>query len=163
KRRLRQLVEEGHVAGWDDPRMPTISGLRRRGYTPEAIRRFADEVGVAKRENVVDVGLLEFFVRDELNRRASRAMAVLRPLKVVIENYPESLVEEMEIANHPDDPEAGTRKVPFSREIFIEQDDFLEQPPKKFFRLAPGREVRLRGAYFITCRDVVRNAEGEIV
>jgi glutaminyl-tRNA synthetase len=163
KRKLLQLVNDGHVAGWDDPRMPTIAGLRRRGFTPEAIRRFADEIGVAKRENLVDVGLLEHFVREDLNRRAPRAMAVLRPLKVVIENYPDDLVEEMELANHPDDPSLGTRRVPFSREIYIEQDDFMEAPPKKFFRLAPGREVRLRGAYFITCHDVIKDADGRIV
>lgn len=163
KRRLLQLVEEGHVAGWDDPRMPTIAGMRRRGFTPEAIRRFADEIGVAKRENLVDVGLLEHCVREDLNRRAPRAMAVLRPLKVVIENYPEDLVEEMTLANHPDDPSMGTRQVPFSRVVYIEQDDFMEEPPKKFFRLAPGREVRLRGAYLITCRDVVKDADGRIV
>jgi glutaminyl-tRNA synthetase len=163
KRKLLQLVNEKHVSGWDDPRMPTLSGLRRRGYTPDAIRRFADEIGVAKRENVVDVGLLEFFVREDLNRRAPRAMAVLRPLKLVIEDYPEGQVEEVELANHPDDPSLGSRKVPFSREIYIERDDFLEDPPKKFFRLAPGREVRLRGAYFVTCRSVVKDADGQIV
>ena len=163
KRKLLQLVNDGHVAGWDDPRMPTIAGLRRRGFTPEAIRRFADEVGVAKRENLVDVGLLEHFVREDLNRRAPRAMAVLRPLKVVIENYPEDLVEEMELANHPDDPSLGARRVPFSREIYIERDDFMEAPPKKFFRLAPGREVRLRGAYFVTCQDVVKDSDGRVI
>ena len=163
KRKLLQLVDEGHVSAWDDPRMPTISGLRRRGCTPEAIRRFADEIGVAKRENIVDVGLLEFFVREDLNRSAPRAMGVLRPLKVVIDNYPADLVESMELANHPTDADAGTRQVPFSREVYIERDDFLEDPPKKFFRLAPGREVRLRGAYFITCTGVVKNDAGEVV
>jgi glutaminyl-tRNA synthetase len=163
KRRLLQLVQEGHVSGWDDPRMPTISGLRRRGYTPESIRRFADEIGVAKRENVIDVGLLEFFVREDLNRRAPRAMAVLKPLKVVLENYPEGLVEEMDVINNPEDPSAGTRPVPFSRVIYIEQDDFRVDPPKKFFRLAPGREVRLRNAYLVTCTDVVRDDSGNVV
>jgi glutaminyl-tRNA synthetase len=163
KRKLLQLVTEKHVSGWDDPRMPTITGLRRRGYTPEAIRRFCDEIGVAKRENVVDVGLLEFCVREDLNTRAPRAMAVLRPLKVVLENYPDGLVEEMDVVNNPEDPAAGTRKVPFSKILYIEQDDFMVDPPKKFFRLAPGREVRLRNAYLVTCRDVVRDAEGRIV
>jgi glutaminyl-tRNA synthetase len=163
KRKLLQLVTEKRVSGWDDPRMPTISGLRRRGYTPESIRRFADEIGVAKRENVVDVGLLEFCVREDLNKRAPRAMAVLQPLKVVLENYPEGQTEEMDVVNNPEDPSAGTRRVPFSRELYIEQDDFREDPPKKFFRLAPGREVRLRNAYLITCRDIVKNAAGEIV
>jgi glutaminyl-tRNA synthetase len=162
KRKLLQLVNEKHVSSWDDPRMPTISGMRRRGYTPEAIRRFAEEVGVAKRENTIDVGLLEFFVREDLNRRAPRAMAVLRPIKVVFDNYPADQVEHFTLANHPDDPSAGTRSVPFSREIYIERDDFLEDPPKKFFRLAPGREVRLRNAYFITCQSIVKNAAGEL-
>ena len=163
KRKLLQLVNEQHVEGWDDPRMPTISGMRRRGYTPEAIRRFADEIGVAKRENVVDVGLLEFFVREELNRTAPRAMAVIRPLKAVLENYPDGQTEEMDVVNNPEDPAAGTRKVPFGRVLFIEQDDFREDPPKKFFRLAPGREVRLRNAYLITCQSVVKNDAGEVV
>ncbi|MGE5837414.1 MAG: glutamine--tRNA ligase/YqeY domain fusion protein [Acidobacteriota bacterium] len=163
KRKLLQLVTEKHVSGWDDPRMPTITGLRRRGYTPEAIRRFCDEIGVAKRENVVDVGLLEFCVREDLNTSAPRAMAVLRPLKVVLENYPDGLVEEMDVVNNPEDPAAGTRKVPFSKVLYIEQDDFMLDPPKKFFRLAPGREVRLRNAYLVTCRDVVRDADGRIV
>jgi glutaminyl-tRNA synthetase len=163
KRKLLQLVSENHVNGWDDPRMPTISGMRRRGYTPEAIRRFADEVGVAKRENVVDVGLLEFFVREDLNKRAPRAMAVLRPIKVVLENYPEDKSETMDVVNNPEDAGAGTRKVPFSRILYIERDDFREDPPKKFFRLAPGREVRLRNAYLITCQSVVKNESGEVV
>jgi glutaminyl-tRNA synthetase len=163
KRKLLQLVTEKHVSGWDDPRIPTISGLRRRGYTPEAIRRFCDEIGVAKRENVVDVGLLEFCVREDLNRRAPRAMGVLRPLKVVLENYPEDRVEQMAVVNNPEDPAAGTRQVPFSRVLYIEQDDFMLDPPKKFFRLAPGREVRLRNAYLITCTEVVRNAAGEVI
>jgi glutaminyl-tRNA synthetase len=163
KRKLLQLVTEGHVSGWDDPRMPTISGIRRRGYTPEAVRRFADEIGVAKRENIVDVGLLEFFVREDLNKRAPRAMAVLRPLKVVLENYPEGQTEHMDVVNNPEDPAAGTRKVPFSRILYIEQDDFREDPPKKFFRLAPGREVRLRNAYLITCQSVVKNSAGVVI
>jgi glutaminyl-tRNA synthetase len=163
KRRLLDLVQEGHVTGWDDPRMPTLVGMRRRGYTPEAIRAFCDRIGVAKRENVVDVALLEHAVRDDLNRRAPRIMGVLRPLKVVLENYPEGLVEEMDVVNNPEDPSAGTRKVPFGRILYIEREDFLENPPKKFFRLAPGREVRLRNAYFITCTDVVKDASGEIV
>jgi glutaminyl-tRNA synthetase len=162
KRKLLQLVNEKHVSGWDDPRMPTIAGLRRRGFTPESIRRFCEEIGVAKRENIIDVGLLEFCVREDLNKRAPRAMAVLRPLKIVIENYPEGQTEEMEVVNHPDDPAAGTRKVPFSREIFVERDDFMEDPPKKFFRLAPGREVRLRNAYLITCTNVIKNAAGDV-
>jgi glutaminyl-tRNA synthetase len=163
KRKLLQLVTEKRVSGWDDPRMPTISGLRRRGYTPESIRRFADEIGVAKRENVVDVGLLEFCVREDLNKRAPRAMAVLQPLKIVLENYPDGQTEEMDVVNNPEDPSAGTRRVPFSRELYIEQDDFREDPPKKFFRLAPRREVSQRNAYLITCRDVVKNDAGEIV
>jgi glutaminyl-tRNA synthetase len=162
KRKLLQLVNEGDVSGWDDPRMPTITGLRRRGYTPESIRRFADEIGVAKRENVVDVGLLEFFVREDLNKRAPRAMAVLRPLKVVLENYPDESSELMDVVNNPEDPAAGTRKVPFSKVLYIERDDFMEDPPKKFFRLAPGREVRLRNAYLITCQRVVKDASGQI-
>jgi glutaminyl-tRNA synthetase len=163
KRRLLQLVNERLVNGWDDPRMPTISGLRRRGYTPEAIRRFADEIGVAKRENVVDVGLLEFFVREDLNKRAPRAMAVLRPLKVVLENYPDDQVEEMDVVNNPEAASAGTRKVPFSKVLYIEREDFRVDPPKKFFRLAPGREVRLRNAYLITCREAITDAAGDVV
>jgi len=163
KRKLLQLVEEGRVSGWDDPRMPTISGLRRRGFTPESLRRFAEEIGVAKRENVVDVGLLEFCVREDLNKRAPRAMAVLRPLRLVLENFPDDAVEEMDVVNNPEDPSAGTRKVPFSRVVYIERDDFMEDPPKKFFRLAPGREVRLRNAYLVTCQSVVKDAAGEIV
>jgi glutaminyl-tRNA synthetase len=163
KRKLLQLVEQKHVGGWDDPRMPTISGLRRRGFTAEAIRDFCARVGVAKKENVIDVGLLEHCVREDLNRRAPRAMAVLRPLKLVLTNYPEGQSEVMEVANHPDNADAGTRHVPFSREVFIERDDFLEDPPKKFFRLAPGREVRLRNAYLVTCTDVIKDASGHIV
>ncbi len=163
KRKLLQLVVEKRVNGWDDPRMPTISGMRRRGYTPEAIRRFADEIGVAKRENVVDIGLLEHFVREDLNKRAPRAMAVLRPLKVVLENYPAGQTEEMDVVNNPEDASAGTRKVPFSGVLYIEHDDFREDPPKKFFRLAPGREVRLRNAYLITCQRVVKDEAGNVV
>ena len=162
KRRLLSLVQEGVVAGWDDPRMPTISGLRRRGYTPEAIREFAARIGVAKRENLVDVALLEDAIRDDLNRRASRAMAVLRPLKVVIENYPDGQVETISLPLSPDRPSEGIRSIPFSRELYIERDDFMEEPPKKFFRLAPGREVRLRGTYFLTCQRAVRDDAGEI-
>ena len=164
KRKLLALVEEGHVSGWDDPRMPTISGLRRRGYTPESIRDFCEHVGVARRDTVVDIALLEHCIREDLNKRAPRVMAVLRPLRVVIDNYPEGQVEEMDAVNNPEDPGMGTRKVPFSRVLYIERDDFLEDPPPKFFRLAPGREVRLRYAYFITCVGVVKDeSTGEIV
>ena len=163
KRKLLRLVQEGHVGGWDDPRMPTIAGLRRRGYTPASIRSFAERVGVAKRENVIDVALLEFSVRDDLNAHAPRVMAVIDPLRVVIENYPEGQSEMFETPNNPEQPEAGTRQVPFSRVIYIEREDFMEDPPKKFFRLAPGREVRLRSAYFITCTGVTKDASGNIV
>jgi glutaminyl-tRNA synthetase len=163
KRRLLELVQEQHVNGWDDPRMPTIVGMRRRGYTAEAIRAFCERIGVAKRENLVDVALLEHAVREDLNTRANRVMGVLRPLRVVIDNYPEGQSEEVDVVNNPEDESAGTRKVPFSRVLYIEQDDFREDPPKKFFRLAPGREVRLRCAYFITCTGVVKNDAGEIV
>ena len=163
KRVLTQLVRDGHVAGWDDPRMPTIAGLKRRGVPPAAIREFIKRIGVAKANSVVDVGMLEFCIREHLNKTAQRRMAVLRPLKVVIENYPEGQVEELEAVNHPDDPAAGTRKIKFGRELYIEQDDFMENPPKKFFRLSPGNEVRLRYAYFIKCREAVKNAAGEIV
>ena len=163
KRKLLKLVNEGHVAGWDDPRMPTLAGIRRRGFTPEAMRNFAERIGVAKRENLVDLALLEFYVREDLNRRAPRRMGVLRPLKVVIENYPEGQVEELEAVNNPEDPAAGTRKVPFSRELYLEREDFMEEPPKKFYRLAPGREVRLRYAYYIKCVEVVKDAVGEVV
>jgi glutaminyl-tRNA synthetase len=163
KRKLLRLVEEKHVHGWDDPRMPTLAGMRRRGYTPVAIRNFCDRVGVAKRENVIDVALLEFSVREDLNRVAPRVMGVLNPLRVVIENYPEGQTEEFETSNNPEDPAMGTRRVPFSREIYIEREDFMENPPKKFFRLSPGREVRLRSAYFITCSSVVKDSSGEIV
>ena len=164
KRKLRELVEQKQVSGWDDPRMPTISGLRRRGYTPEAIRDFCERIGVAKSNSTVDYELLEHCVREDLNLKASRAMAVLRPLKVIIENYPEGLVEELEAENNPENPEMGTRKVPFSRELYIEQDDFMENPPGKFFRLAPGREVRLKHAYIIKCEQVVKDPQsGEII
>jgi len=163
KRVLTLLVRDGHVAGWDDPRMPTIAGLKRRGVPPAAIREFVKRIGVAKANSVVDVGMLEFCIRELLNRTALRRMAVLRPLKVVIENYPEGEVEELEAINHPDDPAAGTRKIAFGRELFIERDDFMEKPPKKFFRLSPGTEVRLRYAYFIKCREAIKNAAGEIV
>jgi glutaminyl-tRNA synthetase len=163
KRRLLQLVQEGRVSGWDDPRMPTLSGLRRRGYTPAAIRDFCDRIGVAKKENIIDVALLEHCVREDLNAHAPRAMAVLSPLRVVIENYPEDRAEEMDVINNPEDATAGTRKVPFSRVVFIEREDFREDPPKKFFRLAPGREVRLRNAYLLTCTSVVKDDAGEIV
>src|ERR1700728_3192814 len=163
KRVLTQLVRDGHVAGWDDPRMPTIAGLKRRGVPPAAVREFVRLIGVAKANSVVDVGMLEFCIREELNRTALRRMAVLKPLKVVIENYPERQVDEIEAINHPDDPNAGTRKIAFGREIYIEQDDFMESPPKKFFRLSPGNEVRLRYAYFIKCTDIVKNAAGEIM
>jgi glutaminyl-tRNA synthetase len=163
KRRLNQLVQEGHVNGWDDPRMPTISGLRRRGYTPESIRAFAERIGVARRESTVDVSLLEYTIREDLNRRVPRVNGVLRPLKVVLLNYAEDQVEYLEAINNPEDAEAGTRQVPFSRIIYIERDDFHPDPPKKFFRLAPGREVRLRYAYFITCVEVIRDENGEII
>jgi len=163
KRKLLRLVTEGHVRGWDDPRMPTLAALRRRGYTPASIRNFAERVGVARRENVIDVGLLEFCVREDLNKISPRVMGVLRPLRVVLENYPEGEWEELQTPNNPEDPSMGTRKVPFSRVIYIERDDFMEDPPKKFFRLAPGREVRLRSAYFITCTDVVKDEQGNIV
>lgn len=163
KRKLLSLVQNGHVRGWDDPRMPTISGLRRRGYTPEAVRHFASRVGVAKRENLIDVALLEDSAREDLNRRAPRAMAVLRPLKVVIDNYPEEQVEQVEVPRNPEDPTAGNRVVPFSKVIYIERDDFREDPPRKFYRLAPGREARLRGTYFIRCERVVKDASGDVV
>ncbi len=162
KRKLLRLVQEKHVNGWDDPRMPTVSGLRRRGYTPESIQDFCERIGVAKRESMVDIALLEHTLREDLNKRALRVMAVLNPLKVVIENYPEGKVEEMEAINNPEDESAGTRMVPFSREIYIEQDDFREDPPKKFFRLAPGAEVRLKHAYYITCTDVIKDSNGNI-
>ena len=163
KRRLLQLVNGGHVNGWDDPRMPTISGIRRRGYPPAAMHDFIERVGLAKRNSVVDLAMLEHCVRTELNRTAERRMGVLRPLKVVIENYPESASEELEAINNPEDSTAGTRAVPFGRELYIERADFMEDPPKKFYRLAPGREVRLRYAYFITCHEVIKNDAGEVV
>lgn len=164
KRKLRELVEQGYVSGWDDPRMPTISGLRRRGYTPEAIRDFCERIGVAKSNSVVDIALLEHCIREDLNRRAARVMAVLRPLRVVIENYPADLVEELEAENNPENPSMGSRKVPFSRVLYIEKDDFMENPPKKFFRLAPGQEVRLKHAYIIKCEQVVKDERtGEII
>jgi glutaminyl-tRNA synthetase len=164
KRRLIQLVDEGYVSGWDDPRMPTLSGLRRRGYTPEAIRGFCERIGVARRDSVVDMALLEYIIREDLNKQAARVMAVLRPLRVVIVNYPEEQTQELEAINNPEDPGMGTRSVPFSRVLYIEQEDFREDPPKKFFRLAPGREVRLRYAFFIKCVDVIKDEQtGEIV
>jgi glutaminyl-tRNA synthetase len=163
KRKLRQLVEEGRVKGWDDPRMPTLSGLRRRGYTPEAIRNFVTAAGVSRTNGVVELAMLEHFVREDLNKRSLRVMAVLRPLKVVIDNYPENHVEEMDAVNNPEDPSAGTRKVPFARVLYIEQDDFQEVPPPKYFRLSPGREVRLRYGYFITAQSVVKNDRGEVI
>lgn len=163
KRKLLQCVQEGIVMGWDDPRMPTICGLRRRGYTPESIRMFTDKVGVAKRDNVIDLGLLEFCVREDLNKRAERRMAVLNPIKVVITNYPEGETEMISCVNNPEDESAGHREVPFSREVYIERDDFMEVPPKKYFRLSPGNEVRLRYAYLIRCNEVIKNEQGEIV
>lgn len=163
KRRLLELVQKGYVNGWDDPRMPTISGLRRRGYTPESIRNFSERIGVAKRDSMVDIALLEHCLREDLNKRAQRVLCVLRPLRVVIENYPENRTEELDAVNNPEDLSSGTRKVPFSKVLYIEQDDFREDPPKKFYRLAPGREVRLRYAYFITCVDVIKDQNGEIV
>ena len=164
KRKLLELVKEGHVSGWDDPRMPTLSGLRRRGFTPEAIRNFCEQIGVAKRDTVISVALLEHHLRDDLNRHSPRVMGVLRPLRVVIENYPEDEEEELDAVNNPEDPSAGSRKVPFSRVLYIEQEDFQEEPHKKFYRLAPGREVRLRYAYFVKCVDVVKDEKtGEVV
>jgi len=163
KRKLLKLVNEGRVAGWDDPRMPTLAGMRRRGYPAAAIRHFCERIGVGRRENLVDLALLEYCVREDLNRRAPRVMGVLRPLKVVLDNYPEGRVEELEAVNNPEDPAAGSRKVPFSRVLYLEREDFLEEPPKKFYRLAPGREVRLRYAYYIKCVEVVKDAAGEVV
>ena len=162
KRKLMELVKEGHVNGWDDPRMPTVSGLRRRGFTPESIRKFADTIGVAKRDNVIDVALLEFSVREDLNKKAPRVFAVLDPVKVVITNYPEGKREELKAENNPEDPDAGSRIVPFTRELYIEKNDFMEDPPRKFFRLAPGREVRLKNAYIIKCEEVIKDDAGEI-
>ncbi|MDP2337977.1 MAG: glutamine--tRNA ligase/YqeY domain fusion protein [Bacteroidota bacterium] len=162
KRKLLELVKDGHVTGWDDPRMPTICGLRRRGYTPESLRNFAERIGVTKTDGIVDVALLEYSIREDLNKRAQRVMGVLNPLKVVITNCPEGVIEQLEAINNPEDPSMGTRLVPFTRELYIEHDDFMEDPPKKFFRLSPGTEVRLRYAYFITCNEVVKDANGEI-
>jgi glutaminyl-tRNA synthetase len=163
KRKLLQLVQEKRVSGWDDPRMPTLSGLRRRGFTSEAIRAFCTQIGASRTNGVTDIEMLEHFQRDDLNRRASRAMAVLHPLKLVVDNYPENKEEFVEVANNPEDPSAGTRQVPFSRELYIEQDDFREVPPPKYYRLSPGKEVRLRNAYFITAQSVVKDAAGNIV
>jgi glutaminyl-tRNA synthetase len=163
KRVLTELVRGGHVSGWDDPRMPTIAGLRRRGVPPEAIRDFVKRIGVAKANSVVDAGVFDFSVREVLNKSALRRMAVLRPLKVVIENYPEGQTEELEAVNHPDDPSAGSRRLRFSRELYVERDDFMENAPKKFYRLTPGKEVRLRYAYFVKCREAVKNAAGEVI
>ncbi|MEN9725926.1 MAG: hypothetical protein RL434_292 [Pseudomonadota bacterium] len=163
KRKLHALVSEGLVDGWDDPRLPTLKGMRRRGYSPQALREFCERVGLTKKNTVIDMGMLETCVREDLDARTARMMAVLNPLKVVIENYPENLVESLTVPNHPKDPALGERQVPFARELWIEQDDFMEDPPKKFHRLGPGREVRLRYGYLITCREVIRNAEGEIV
>jgi len=162
KRKLLSLVQDGHVRGWDDPRMPTLSGIRRRGYTPEALRNFCNSIGLSKTNGSIELSRLEYFVREDLNKRAPRVMAVLRPLKVIIDNYPEGQVEEMDAVNNPEDPAAGTRKVPFSKVLYIEQEDFREDPPKEFFRLSPGREVRLRYGYFIRCTGVTKNAAGEI-
>ncbi len=163
KRYLLQLVQDGHVRGWDDPRMPTIAGMRRRGYTSEAIRTFLDRIGVAKNESLVDIALLEHCIREDLNQRAPRVMAVLQPLRVVITNYPEGQVEELEAVNNPEDPNAGTRKVPFSRVVYVEQEDFREDPPKKWFRLTPGLEVRLKHAYYVTCQEAIKDENGEVV
>ncbi|AOY75242.1 glutamine--tRNA ligase/YqeY domain fusion protein [Clostridium formicaceticum] len=163
KRKLKQLVDEGVVDGWDDPRMPTIAGLRRKGYTPEAIRRFCREIGVAKSHSVVDVQMLEHFIREDLNAKAPRTMAILKPLKVVITNYPEDQVEMLEAENNPDDPAMGNRQIPFSREIYIEEEDFMENPPKKYFRLFPGNEVRLKHAYFIKCNEVIKDEKGKVI
>ncbi|MDO8979728.1 MAG: glutamine--tRNA ligase/YqeY domain fusion protein [Afipia sp.] len=163
KRVLTELVRGGHVSGWDDPRMPTLAGLQRRGIPAEALREFVKRIGVAKANSTVDIGMFDFVVREVLNKTAPRRMAVLNPLKVVIENYPEGQIEKLEAVNHPDDPAQGTRQIPFGRELYIEHDDFMEDPPKKFFRMAPGREVRLRYGYFITCRDVIKNAAGEVI
>jgi glutaminyl-tRNA synthetase len=163
KRKLLQLVQEGRVSGWDDPRMPTLGGIRRRGYTPEAVRNFCGAIGVSKTNGSIELAMLEHFVREDLNRRAPRVMGVLRPLKVVIDNYPENQVEEMDAVNNPEDANAGTRKVPFSRVLYIEQDDFREDPPKGYFRLSPGREVRLRYGYLVTCTSAVKNEKGEVV
>jgi glutaminyl-tRNA synthetase len=163
KRKLLQLVQDGHVSGWDDPRMPTICGLRRRGYSPAAIRNFCKLIGVNKFNSTIDIALLEHCLREDLNKTSPRVMAVLKPLKVIIDNYPTDHIEELEAVNNPEDPGAGTRKVPFSKELYIEQEDFMEKPPSKFYRLAPGREVRLRYAYFVTCSNVVKDNNGQVV
>ena len=163
KRRLIELINQGYVSGWDDPRMPTISGMRRRGYSPESIREFIESVGVGKRSKTIEISMLEHFVREDLNRKARRVMGVLRPLSIVIENYPEGKVEELDAINNPEDPSMGTRKLPFSKYLYIEQDDFLENPPKKFFRLRPGAEVRLRYGYFIKCVGVVKDDSGRVI
>jgi glutaminyl-tRNA synthetase len=163
KRRLLKLVQDGHVTGWDDPRMPTISGMRRRGYTPEGLRNFAARQGVSKTPGITELSQLEYFIREDLNRRALRVMGVLRPLKLVIDNYPDDLVEQMQAVNNPEDPGDGTRDVPFSKILYIEQDDFREDPPKQFYRLSPGREVRLRYGYFVTCTSVVKNETGDVI
>jgi glutaminyl-tRNA synthetase len=157
------LVEQGHVSGWDDPRMPTIAGMRRRGYTPEAIRAFLKRIGVAKNESLVDIALLEHLLREDLNKRVQRVMAVLRPLRVVLTNYPEDQVEEFEVVNNPEDESMGTRKLPFSRVLYVEQQDFREDAPRKWFRLAPGREVRLKNAYYITCQEVIKDEDGNVI
>ena len=162
KRKMLRLVSEGYVNGWDDPRMPTLSGMRRRGFTPQAIRAFCERVGLAKRENVIEMELLEYCLRDDLNQRAERRLGVLNPLKITLENYPEDQTEELDAVNNPEDPEAGTRTIPFSREILIDRNDFMEDPPKKYFRMAPGREVRLKYAYYVTCKEVIRDESGEI-
>jgi glutaminyl-tRNA synthetase len=162
KRKLKLLVDEKHVSGWDDPRMPTISGLRRRGFTPESIREFADRIGVAKRDGVIDIALLDHCLREDLNKKARRVMVVLDPVKVVITNYPENNVEKLEAENNPEDESAGKRMLPFSRELYIERSDFLEDPPKKFFRLGPNREVRLKHAYYVTCTDFIKDENGEV-
>jgi glutaminyl-tRNA synthetase len=163
KRKLLQLVEEGLVSGWDDPRMPTISGMRRRGFTPASIRNFVEKVGITKTEGMVDVAMLEHALREDLNKNAQRVMGVINPLKVIITNFPEDKVDMVDAVNNPEDESAGTRKVPFTREIYIERDDFMEDPPKKFFRLSPGAEVRMRYAYFITCNNVVKDDEGNVI
>ena len=163
KRKLLQLVQEQYVKGWDDPRMPTLSGMRRRGYTPEAIRQFCGMIGVSKTNGIVEFQLLEHCLREDLNRRAARVMAVVDPVKVVIDNYPDDLVEELDAVNNPEDPSTGSRKVPFSKLLYIERDDFREDPPKQYYRLSPGREVRLRYAYFVTCTGVVKDAQGEVI
>ncbi|MCB0331311.1 MAG: glutamine--tRNA ligase, partial [Bdellovibrionales bacterium] len=162
KRKLLLLVNGGHVSGWDDPRMPTLAGFRRKGYTPEAIREFCNRVGVAKADSIVDIAMLEFCIREDLNKRALRAMAVFDPIKLVITNYPEGQTEELEAENNPEDETAGTRVIPFGRELYIERDDFMEDPPKKYFRLAPGKEVRLKHAYYVTCEEVIKDGDGRV-